>query len=186
MADSPILTSFFLIDLDTQLFSNYGNGELQPVLYRGTNGSVETQDPNFVDSLIEVSSGQQLTLGPVKYRFLDRAVNINTHLLKIKLLSYPSESTFGDLITLTNDKSIKFQISSSGGLRVQSSSTTIFQTTGIQISLNTWYWVRIIFSRGTMEHHFFDCSIIIEVLGLGEEQGTTFKCNSFIHLIISY
>ena len=185
LLDAPKLYSFYLIDLDNQSFTNYGEFGLQPILYRGTDDSVEsTKDPTFANSLIEIRSGQQLTQGPINYRMDSRVTHTTTHWLKIRLLAYPAASLFGDLISFVNDKKIKIQVSSSGGLRVQSSST-IYDTTGITMGVNTWYWVRITLVRGIMEHHFFDCSIGIEVLGLGEE-GTTFKCSQIILFFFNY
>ena len=99
MTDVLAISSLYLIDLDGQSFSNYATKELQPLLYRGSDASVDAKDPSFVDSLIEIRSGQQLTFGAVNYNFKERVIYTTTHLLKIRLLAYPAASLYGDLFS---------------------------------------------------------------------------------------
>ena len=171
------LRTFYLFDTDTQFYTNYVSAKKQPLVYRGTNANTEASDPAFSGGLLSLGAGKQLNQGAVDFDFSVSPLNVTTSMMKVKLNTLPAASTFGDLMTILTDKTIRIQVGSDGGFRLQSSQT-IYESKAIKMQTGVWYWMKVIFVRGARYDLYFDCSVSVEVLGLGEE-GSTFSCKSF-------
>ena len=176
-----VIRSFYFFDTDSQYYTNHISTSKQPLIYKGTNGQAESSDPSFTSNYLVINSGKKLSQGPVDYEFF--RVRVTTHMLKFRINTLPASGTYGDLFTISYDKIFKYQITSSGGFRIQSSET-LYESHGISMTTNTWYWLKITLARGSMFNGFFECSTGIEILGQLEE-GVSFRCKISSKLIIS-
>ena len=136
---------------------------------------MEPSDPVFEEGFLKVGSNQRLTQGVVDFDFGFRKLRGSTHVAKIRILKFPARSDFGDLFTFRNDKEVKVQVSGIGGLRVVSGSKIIFLSKKITMSLNTWYWFKVVHMRTENSRYFMLSSIGLEVLGF-EPEGTSYDC----------
>ena len=162
----------------------------QPVAFRGQDDTaVAGEDPAFVTDHLEVQNGQFFFIPPVDYAWnvpiIDEGEQEGTthaiyypvtHILRVKLRALPTgAAVYEPIYSFISDKKVEIQISGEGKLRVYGDNSHHFEVKGVTLGANQWYYMKIMYGRGSYKSMFYDCGVHIEVKGVGEF-GSDFNC----------
>ena len=168
------LRAAYFFDSDSQFFVNQRSKKKQPLVYRGSTSVVENSDPPLVDNYYRISKGKYFTRGHPEALSggTSQIASTITHIVKVRFRSLPKKILGMDtselLYTFTADKIMKIYVTFDRRFSFKIGSET--KTTKSFDFINfKWYHLRITFSRGLYPAHFFDCSVEIEIVGVGRD-----------------
>ena len=170
-----LIKAAHLFDEDQPTFHNYISLTKQCVTNRGGSAQVENVDP----ALITDGSKQYLEVTHNKY-FLVRAsdfgdklsdtLRVYTAIMHIGVLQLPEKGRISQLFAFETDKRIPIKISWLGQLIIDGT-TTLYSNPGVRISAGNSYYVKMTMTRFINQGAPHDCSIGVEVFGVGELGG---------------
>ena len=170
----------FLFDYDTQQFQNGLTIKKQPLVFRGVDETVESSNDPVWESnnAFSVSNGQFFTVDGANYGWDAATVSmyVVTHIMKVKILTYPESGQKEVLYSFLTDKALPISLTYDKRF-VVGSDNDVFTTKPFNIPLNQPIYIRMVYTRMRYTVRYFDCSVQIEVLGIGEAGGDL-RCKS--------
>ena len=169
------LTALYWLDSDTQEFINrVTNAIKDPPLIRGSTSSADSSDPTFLsaDGCYRIDNGKYFHF---TYGFSSAAqgIFVTTHFLKVRFVTLPSKTPVTNtnqlFYTFTSDKKLEIYVtfdkrfSMKVGSEVKTTNTYDFNN-------KQWYHIKIIYTRMQYLVDFYDCSVEIEVIGVGRDK----------------
>ena len=169
----PGMYGAYFFDSDSQFFINSKDKNKQPFVFRGLSSAVEASDPPLVDNYYRISKGKFLTRGETTILSGQTLAALTiTHIVKVRFRSLPKKQLGTDtselFYTFISDKKMEIYVTYDRRFHFKVGSQT--KTTKSFNMINfRWYHVRITYTRGVYPAYFFDCSVEIEVVGLGRD-----------------
>ena len=173
----------YLFDKSSQVFSNLLSPSKQPVATLGADETSASDDPTLVGSNhYEIGNGQSIKVGEVFYNdFAYQSHRAISHIIRIKFLSLPDYQHFEPIYTFIYEKEVIVKVSSTGDFWV-GNQNSFFTTSGVQVTTGQWYMIKITFTRAINTIREHDCSVGIEIDGVGEVGGDL-ECNKIFNIL---
>ena len=181
-----LVRSFFLgayfFDKNSQTFINLrGHGSKQPLVYRGNSASTESSDPPLIDGYYRISKGKFFTRRKREFvgDIYSDPISVTTHIVKVRFrklpVRTPGQDTSELFYTFTSDKKMEIYVTFDKRFTFKVGSER--KTTKPFNFINfKWYHLRITYTRGIYPAYPFDCSVEIEIVGVGRD-GHELRCN---------
>ena len=177
------LTGAYFFDSDQQSFINHREEKKQPLVFRGSNSATENSDPPLIDNYFRVSKGKFFSRGHAALfsSFGSYPFYVITHIVKVRFRRLPKKTLGTDtselFYTFISDKKMEIYVTFDRRFQFKVGSQT--KTTKPLNFINLkWYHLRITYIRGVYPAFSFDCSVEIEIIGVGRD-GQELLCKFF-------
>ena len=167
----------FLFDHNDDQFTNLlDDGKKQPLAVKGDILGADANDPVFNQDSIRFSGGRRLKIdnSGIGEPETER-LRVHTHLMQMRIRQLPDKTSKKKIfMTLINDKKMEIYLTFDQRFIFKTGSQTKITKPFNFINFK-WYKTKIVYTRLVYAHDFFDCSVEIDIFGVGRD-GQELNC----------
>ena len=170
----------YRFDEDVNEFLNLFGYQKQTTSNKGLSQNPDGHEPPLITAspsqYFELSNDKMFNTKPNDFEDQPSTFRVYTAILRVKVHQLPQKGSHHFLFTINNPKSISVKISGTGNLMLVGSS--VRSDPSVKINVGDWNFIKITFTLFLDQSLPHDCSLGVEVLGVGEF-GADFECKLF-------